>query len=244
MSRRSVTPLVVPAAVVLATVVGFVSARLVLPVTGNRSFLWIAGRSLGLAAYLCLVLLVVLGIWLRHPARHRWPLLHPETRLRLHAALGTTVVVMLAGHVTALAADRYAGVGWLGAVLPGASRYRQWPVALGVVAAYAVVAVVASAALGGRRVGVSWLAVHRLALPALALVWFHGVLAGSDTPRLRLWYGISGLLVVALAATRAAMRPAAPAAVTGSGGGSAGASRAAAPSARARRGDRSAGAPR
>ncbi len=194
--------------VVLTVPAGFLLVRLALPVVHGRSFLWIAGRALGLAAYTAMVFLVVLGTWMRHPARRRWPGPHPETQLRLHATLGMATVVLLAGHIGTLAADRYAGVGWRGAVLPGVASYRPWAVAAGVVAAYGVVAVVATAALGGRLVGRHWLTVHRVTVPVFALVWFHAVLAGTDAPRLRVVYALSGALVVGVALSRVVARPA------------------------------------
>ena len=194
--------------VVLTVSAGFLLARLALPIVHGRSFLWITGRALGLAAYTAMVLLVVLGTWMRHPSRRRWPGPHPETQLRLHAMLGMATVVLLAGHIGTLAADRYAGVGWSGAVLPGVASYRPWAVAAGVVAAYGLVAVVATAALGGRLVGQHWLTVHRVTVPVFALVWFHAVLAGTDAPRLRVVYALSGVLVVGITLSRVFARPA------------------------------------
>ncbi|HEY7948645.1 MAG TPA: hypothetical protein VID75_13285, partial [Acidimicrobiales bacterium] len=186
------------AALGFSLVTGYIVARFSAPVIHNRYFPWIMGRTLGLGAYVALVALVALGIWVRHPWRHRRPVLHPETRLRLHAALGATVVVLVIAHVVALASDRYAGVGWKGALVPAAASYRPLAVSLGVLAAYGLLAVTITAALGGRLVGRHWLAVHRLAAPTLLLVWFHGVLAGSDTGRLRIVYAVSGGLVVLL----------------------------------------------
>jgi len=185
---------------------GYVVARFSAPVVRNRYFPWIMGRTLGLGAYAALVALVVLGIWVRHPWRHRLRVLHPETRLRLHAALGATVVVLVAGHMVALASDKYAGVGWKGAVVPDAASYRPVAVTLGVLAAYGLVAVSLTAVLGGRLVGRHWLTTHRLAAPTFILVWFHGVLAGSDTPRLRIVYALSGALVVLLGLSRLCAR--------------------------------------
>ena len=189
---------------------GFLVTHYSLPITHNRYFPWIVGRTLGLAAYVALVALVMLGIWLRHPWRHRWPVLHPEARLRLHSALGAATCLLVGGHVVALASDRYAGVPWPGAVVPGASSYRPFAVALGIVALYFLVAITATAAWGGRPVGKHWLLVHRLATPMAVLVWFHGVLAGSDTPRLRLFYAMTGVVVGALMASRVLARKAAP----------------------------------
>ena len=205
--RPGRTPATGALVVALTVPAGYLLARLAVPIVHGRSFLWIAGRSLGLAAYVAMVLLVVLGTWLRHPARRRWPGPHPETQLRLHAALGAATVVLLAGHICTLAADRYAGVGWIGAVVPGAATYRPWAVAGGVLAAYGVMTVVVTAALGGRLVGRHWLTVHRITVPVFAMVWFHAVLTGTDTPRLRVVYALSGALVAAVVLSRLVARP-------------------------------------
>ena len=181
---------------------GYLFAVLGAPTYHSRYFPWIAGRTLGLASYLALFALVCLGIWVRHPWRNRWSFLHAETRLRVHAALGATTVVLVTGHLAALAADSYAGVGWGGALLPGLSHYRTVPVALGVGALYLLIAVSATAALSGRIFGRPWLAVHQIATPTFALVWFHGVLSGTDTPTLRTAYVATGAFVVLLATTR------------------------------------------
>ena len=205
--RRAALP---SALVVLGVTVpvGYGAARLSAPLVHDRYFPWIAGRTLGLSAYAALVALVVVGLWLRHPWRNRWPLLHPEASLRVHAALGAAVVVLAVGHLVALASDRYAGVGWIGTVVPDASKYRPVAVTLGVVGFDALVVIVATAALGGRLIGRHWLVVHRLALPAVGLLWLHGVLAGTDAPRLRAVYAVSGGAMVALALSSAVARAA------------------------------------
>ncbi len=185
---------------------GYLVARFSFPATQSRYFPWIVGRALGLGAYVALVALVALGIWLRHPWRHRWPFLHPEARLRLHAALGATTCLLVGGHIAALAADPYAGVEWPGTLVPGTSSYRPVAVTLGVLGLYFLVAITATAAVGGRLVGRHWLAVHRLATPTVSLVWFHGVLAGSDTPRLRVFYAVSGAVIIVLTLTRVLAR--------------------------------------
>lgn len=201
------------AAAVLAAnlVAGYLVVRYAAPLAHNRDMPWIAGRTLGMAAFGALVLLVAVGLWMHHPWRARWRALHAETLLLVHAALGAAVVVLMIGHVTALALDRYAGVGWTGALVPGAAAYRPVAVGLGVAAAYLVVAIAGTVGLGGRLLGRSWRVVHHLSLPVFALVWCHGLLAGTDAPRLRLVYAGTGLFVCVLAVTRVAARsPRAP----------------------------------
>ena len=189
-------------ALCLSVTSGYLVMRFALPVVHNRYFPWIVGRACGLAAYLALVVLVVFGMWLRHPWRHRfrWP--HAEEQFRLHAAMGVAVVALVGAHIVALVLDRYAGVKWLAVVVPWKATYRPTAVSLGVFALYGLMAVSVTARVGGRAVGRQWRRVHMLALPTFALVWFHGVSAGTDTPRLRMFYLATGLLVAAVGVTR------------------------------------------
>jgi len=172
------------------------------PMTRNRYFPWIVGRSLGLAAYVTLTTLVALGLWLRHPWRSRVRVLHAEVRLRVHSALAVATCILVGGHVVALAADRYAGVPWPVTLIPGASSYRPVAVGLGVVGLYFMAVLSLTAMVGGRLIGRHWLLVHQLALPTFALLWFHAVLAGSDSIRLRAFYALTGFVVGALVVTR------------------------------------------
>lgn len=173
----------------------------------SRMLPWILGRGLGLAGYLTLVALTAFGLWLRHPWRSRWPHPSPEVALRIHAWLAASTLVLIVGHVVALVLDRYAGVGVAGAVIPGHATYRPFATALGTVSVYAGLLVGGSAALAGRIIGRSWRGLHRLAMFVFAAVWTHGVLAGSDTPRLRLMYVATGALVLAIGLTRRLARP-------------------------------------
>jgi hypothetical protein len=190
------------AAIVLPLAAGFVFARLFAPTLHSRYFPWITGRALGIAGFVSLSALVALGIWMRHPWRFSWPFIHAETRLRLHAALATATVALVASHLVTLATDHYAGVGWSGAFVPGLSRYRTFAVALGVIALFFMILLAVSARAAGRRAARHWSAIHRFALLTYVLVWFHGVLAGADTTALRGLYVTTAAGISALAMTR------------------------------------------
>lgn len=168
----------------------------------TRMLPWILGRGLGVAGYLTLVSLVATGIWFRHPWRRPAPRPDGTVLLRVHATLASATAVLVAGHLVALALDRYAGVGWSGAFVPGRSHYRTVAVALGTAAVYLGLLVAATAALAGRLfVRHRWRAVHRLGTACFASVWIHGVLAGSDAAALRPLYVGTGVLVVTTAVT-------------------------------------------
>ena len=88
--------------------------------------------------------------------------------------------------------------------IPMASGYRPVAVALGVVAMYAMVAVIVLSWLR-KRIGTTWWRrSHLLAVPVFALSLVHGLLAGTDSPRPAMWclYLGSGLLVVFLVLVR------------------------------------------
>ena len=185
-------------------VVGVVVATLAAPALQDRMMPWILGRGLGLAAYLDIVALALVGTWFRHPWRWRRPVLHPAVLLRLHVALAVAAVILVAGHVVVFALDRYAGVGWVGTLIPGRATYRPLAVGLGTLGLYVGAAVGISAGAAGRFAGSHWLAIHRLALGGVALAWLHSVLAGSDTAALRPMYAITGAALLAMVGTRLA----------------------------------------
>ncbi|MGZ4625420.1 MAG: hypothetical protein ACXV3S_03845, partial [Kineosporiaceae bacterium] len=166
------------------------------------------GRAAGLTSYLLLVLLVAVGLVLAHPRRALVRRPSPLTRLRLHAGLAAFTLVFTVLHVVVLATDRYAGVGLAGSIVPMASSYRPLPVTLGVLGAWSGLVSGITAALAGRLGGRLWWPVHRVAAAALALVWFHAVLTGSDTAALEGLYIGTGAIVVLLAIWReTASRP-------------------------------------
>jgi len=195
---------VVVLVVVLGTSVGL-GALLGTPgraLVHNRMLPWILGRSLGLGSYLALSAVVVLGLWLRHPWRSRFRRPTAPSILWAHVALAAATVTLLGGHLTALALDRYAGVGWTGVLVPWAAHYRPTPTALGTLALYTLLLVAGTAVLAGsigRRI---WFPVHTVSVLVFCLTLAHGVLAGSDAYSLRWVYVATGAFVLVLQASR------------------------------------------
>jgi hypothetical protein len=193
--------------VALGAAFGYVAVSVVIARVSVRMLPWVLGRAFGVAAYLGLAVMTGLGLWLRHPwriRRARWsgPAVH-----RAHAVLAAVTLLFVAGHVIALAVDRYAGVGWTGAFVPGHSGYRPLGVALGTIGLYVGLAVGLSARLAGWIGGRAFVLVHRLGIAGFAVVWFHGVLSGSDSRALLPIYLLTGAGVVVLALTRRQLTP-------------------------------------
>ena len=177
-------------------------ARSVGRVAGSREAPWILGRAAGMTSYLLLLALVCLGLLLSHPTRTGRRRPSRATRIRVHVVLAVFWFAFTVLHVVVLATDRYAGVGWPGALVPMGAAYRPVPVTLGVLAGYAGLAAGATALLAGRVVGRLWWPIHKVAGVVLVLGWGHGVLAGTDSTALRSVYLITGVAVLALAGAR------------------------------------------
>lgn len=168
----------------------------------NKMLPWILGRSLGVASYLALTALVVLGIWLRHPWRNRLWSPRPESLLRAHVVLAACTVVLLAGHLVSIALDHYAGVGWIGTFVPWQAQYRPTAVAIGTIALYGIVLVVGTAALAGSIGKRVWFPIHTVSAVLFCLCLVHGAMAGSDSHTLRWVYVITGGIVATVQTTR------------------------------------------
>lgn len=176
-------------------------------VRGDRMAPWILGRATGVCAYLLLFALVLLGLVLAHPSRARSGGSTP-TRIRSHIALALFTLAFTTFHVVVLATDRWAGVGWWGAVLPMHASYRPLAVTLGLLGLWTGLLVGATAAAAGRLPRRVWWPLHKVAAASFAMVWLHGVLAGSDTPALLGLYVGTGVAVVGTAVWRHTSVPA------------------------------------
>ena len=168
----------------------------------NKMLPWILGRSLGIATYVALAAMVFLGLWLRHPWRARFRRPGPEAILWAHVTLAACTVALLVGHLTALALDRYAGVGWTGVFVPWGAQFRPTAVALGTLAFYLLLLIVGTAALAGSIGRAVWFPIHTASVVVFCMALAHGVMAGSDSVSLRWMYVASGLVVLVLQFTR------------------------------------------
>jgi hypothetical protein len=191
---------------VLVAIVGLIivaATDQILPATSAYQAqvrIWLAARASGVVALLLVAAVVVLGILLSHPEQTQWKF--AKRIYPWHESLWVFVIAFLTAHVVSLVIDPYAGVGIGGALLPGLSSYRSAPVALGVLALYALLVTALSARFTRILPAGWWLKLHRLAGAVLALAWAHGVLAGTDTHALAPLYWAIALAVVGAAAHR------------------------------------------
>ena len=171
----------------------------VLPATDARTAElrpWIAARALGVMAYLLLALEVATGLVLSHP-RNTAAWRKTKQVFPWHEMLTVFTFGFLAIHGVLLAVDRYANVGWLGALVPGLSAFRTPAIALGTVAAYTMLFTAITAKWTRLLPSGWWLKVHRLAALTFLMAWLHAVLSGTDGGALMPLYVITGLPILA-----------------------------------------------
>jgi predicted ferric reductase len=192
------------AVLVVVLVVGILYATdQILPATTDYQAemrVWMAARATGIVTLMLLSALIVLGIVLSHPEQARWK--QAKRIFPWHESLWVFVLAFLGIHVVSIVVDPYAGVGIGGSLVPGLSEYRSVPVALGVLAMYALLVTVLTARFTSILPRGAWLKLHRLSAVVLALGWAHGVLSGTDTDAIRPLYWAIAIAVAGAAGYR------------------------------------------
>jgi sulfoxide reductase heme-binding subunit YedZ len=138
---------------------------------------WYAARSAGIIAYLLLTCSVVVGVSMSARLKLAWPRFAVED---LHRFLARLTAVFILIHGGALLADRFLPFSPVQLVVPGASSYRPFAVALGVVAAELLVAVAVTNLLRRRLPHRLWRRAHYLTIAVWLGATGHALLAGSD----------------------------------------------------------------
>ncbi len=152
---------------------------------------WYAARAAGVVAYALLTSGVLLGVLLAGRARlPRWPAF-AVTDVHRFLSLLTGVFIVL--HVYALILDRYAHVSIATVLIPGATSYRPFWVALGTVAVELLAAVAVSNLLRKRLGHARWRRIHYLTFVVWIAATAHGIGAGTDASSgwLRMLYVVS-----------------------------------------------------
>jgi len=168
---------------------------------------WYTARAAGVVAYALLTSSVLLGVLLAGRARlPRWPAFAVTD---VHRFVSLLTGAFIATHVVALLLDRYAHVSVATLLVPGASSYRPFWLALGTVALELLLAVAVSNLFRKRLGHVRWRRVHYLTFGVWIASTAHGIGAGTDAGAgwLRVLYLVA-IGSVALATVWRVARPA------------------------------------
>ena len=139
---------------------------------------WLASRSAGIVALLCVTGSVVLGLLMANNLPRR---AGAKARLRpMHEAIALAGLVALAVHGLSLLGDPWLRPGISGISIPFSSHYRPLYTGIGVIAGYGIALLGLSfyvrRQIGARR----WRQIHRFTVAAYALAIIHVLGAGTD----------------------------------------------------------------
>jgi methionine sulfoxide reductase heme-binding subunit len=142
---------------------------------------WTTARASGLTVLVALTLDMVFGLFVATGVADR--LIRRGQAVEVHRWMSSVALTLVAAHVLVLTVDGFVRFDLLDVLVPFLSSYRRVAVGLGVLAAYAGVAVHASFALR-RRIGPkTWRRLHYLSFFVFVAAVAHGALAGSDSAR-------------------------------------------------------------
>jgi sulfoxide reductase heme-binding subunit YedZ len=144
----------------------------------NPQIWWYIARASGIIAWLFITASVLWGILLStklFPAHRR-----PAWLLDLHRGLGALSVLFLLTHVGALVADNYVHFDIVDILVPVASEWKTWQVAIGVFAFWGVVIVEFTSLAMKHLPKKLWRGIHFTSYLTFLLTSFHGTFAGTD----------------------------------------------------------------
>ncbi len=164
---------------------------------------WVLLRAAGIGSYVMLFLAVAWGLVATTSVVTK-RVSKPAANL-FHAFVASAGLALLGVHMGLLLVDEFMPFSVTSLIVPMASAYRPVAVTAGVIAMYAVVAIMVTSWLRKRIGTVWWRRVHVLAVPMFTLALGHGVFAGTDTERPWMFglYALTGLAVVFLTVVRA-----------------------------------------
>jgi methionine sulfoxide reductase heme-binding subunit len=191
-------------AIAIVGIVLVVATDQIVPATSDRQAqlrIWLASRAAGIVSLVLLAFQIVVGLVLSHPVnKTTWKL--SKRLFPWHENVWLFVLGFLAAHIVSIILDPFAGVGVVGAFVPGLSSYRSAPVAIGTLALYALLVTGLTARYTKLLPAGAWLTIHRVGIVVFVLGWMHGLLAGTDSMALVALYTALGCAVGGAAAYR------------------------------------------
>jgi len=165
----------------------------------NPHVWWYVARSSGVISWLMITASVIWGVILStkaFPEQRR-----PAWLLDLHRWLGGLAVGFMVIHMVALVLDGYTDFGLADLLVPYASEWRAGAVALGVIAAWTLIAVELTSLAMKKLPKKVWRGVHLTSYATFWLTSLHAAFAGSDrTTFLYQITALASILAVAWAA--------------------------------------------
>jgi predicted ferric reductase len=164
--------------------------------------IWMLARGSGVAAYVLLSAATIWGLLLASKVLDRAV---PARDLTwVHESLSLAAAASTAVHMVSLWLEEFIDFDLRHLLVPGASTFRPVPVALGVVAFWALAVITPSFYLRHKIGQRAWRALHFATFGCFLAAALHGILAGTDTgrPVMVVLYATSLAAVLGLVALR------------------------------------------
>lgn len=142
---------------------------------------WYVARASGTVGWLLLTASVIWGILTPAKLSDRQ---RPAWFLDLHRWLAGLTLGFVAIHLVALVADSYVEFGIVDLVLPFASDWKPFPVALGVLAMWLLLIIQATSLAMKRLPRALWRKIHLFSYLTFFITSLHGTLSGTDATTL------------------------------------------------------------
>ncbi|MFA6553575.1 MAG: ferric reductase-like transmembrane domain-containing protein [Patescibacteria group bacterium] len=140
---------------------------------------WIVTRSTGIASFILLALMTVIGIALTTGLIFRmWS---PSTAWSVHRAIASVLLVSVVLHVGSLLFDSFLNMHLTDILIPFTSFFRTTLVALGTIGFYLLLAILGTSLYTMTKYVKFWRFIHYFGFVMFVLLFLHGVLIGTDT---------------------------------------------------------------
>lgn len=168
------------------------------------SWPWYITRGSGLASYLLLWLMVVVGVGLSTNILYRF--FSPTALWAFHRTLGLSLAGTISLHVAGLIFDEFAHLTLLEIFVPLYSHFQTTLMSLGIIGFYVAIPILVTSVFSIVKQSWLWRLTHYLAFPMYASLLVHGLMIGTDrqTPIVATMYWVTGLTVASLVVWRIA----------------------------------------
>ena len=163
---------------------------------------WYVTRASAMIAWVLMTVAVVWGILLSTRIFRRVD--NPAWLTDLHRYLGGVSVIMVLLHMASLALDGWIHMSLVELLTPFATAFKPFPVALGILAFYLLIAVQGTSLVMHRLPRKFWKGLHYSSYASILLVSFHAGLVGTDVGSW--WYRLVSTALIGIAAVAVVTR--------------------------------------
>lgn len=157
---------------------------------------WIITRASGIASYILLTVMSLLGMSLTTGLVYR--LMSPAAAWSLHRATASVLLLSVAAHIVSLLFDAFMNLRIIDVLIPFISPYQPILISLGILGFYLLLLILGTSLYTMTSHARFWRTVHAFGFVMFMLIFLHGILIGTDAEQtwMQTIYWITGALVL------------------------------------------------